>query len=76
MIQKLLSVKDIEKGNMPTPSFGIPDTKQIGGRNYFLFDFCFTQEEARKEAAELRACKDHWFVRVVPAGEGYHVWRR
>lgn len=43
---------------------------------YFLFDWCSTKREATRQASQLRKGKDKWFVRVVPAGSGYHIWRR
>lgn len=51
----------------------------FGNKVYFLFDFAFTKREAAKEADALRKGKvdgAKWFVRVVPAGDGYQIWRR
>ena len=48
----------------------------FGGKVFFLFDWCQTKEEAKKEARELGAGIPKWFVRVVPAGDGFQIWRR
>ena len=50
--------------------------RMFNGKVYFLFDWCATKREATKEASQLRRGKHKWFVRVVPAGTGYHIWRR
>ena len=49
-------------------------TKTFNGKLYRLFDFCFGSAEAKSEAVGLR--KEGWLIRVVPAGSGYHIWRR
>ena len=49
-------------------------TRKFNGKTYMLFDWASTRREATKEANELR--REGWRVRVVPAGEGYHIWRR
>jgi len=54
----------------------VPKQRVFGGKVYFLFDWCATKEEAAKEAMELKTGTPGWFVRVVPAGEGYQIWRR
>jgi len=46
------------------------------GKVYFLFDWCFNRKEANIEAKQLRCSKEKWFVRVIPAGTGYNIWRR
>ncbi len=49
-------------------------TRTFAGKAYRLFDFAFTKREANKEAKELR--NKGKLVRVVPAGEGFHIWVR
>jgi len=60
-------------------------TQRFFGNNvYFLFDWCQTKREAIKEANQLRAGKHKspssgrakWYVRIIPAGDGYQIWRR
>lgn len=47
--------------------------RMFGKRLYRLYDFCFGKGEANKEARELRG--QGYLVRIIPAGDGYHIWR-
>ena len=57
---------------------GMSTTKQrkFNGKVYNLYDWCATKREAVKEAKELRKSRQKYQVRVVPAGTGYHIYRR
>jgi hypothetical protein len=48
----------------------------FNGKVYFLFDWCASKSEAEAEAKALRQDTARWFVRVIKAGSGYHIWRR
>lgn len=54
----------------------------FGNKVYFLFDWAATKREAVAEAKKLRkggkpkSGNPSWFVRIVPAGDGYQIWRR
>ena len=49
--------------------------RTLKGKSYYLYDLCFTREEANLEARELRSAG--WQVRVLPAKDGYfNIYRR
>ncbi len=44
----------------------------FGAREYFLFDWCATEDEAKGEITELH--KAGYLARRSRAGEGYSIW--
>ena len=48
----------------------------FGNKVYFLEGKYRTKSEAAKKAKQMREGRFPWFVRVVPSGDGYQVWRR